>query len=341
MKESDLKRILTTPTTDEAMDKNITQSLLNIESDMDDNTNRGDYNTDSRNLFKKGYRFSKVAIIVFALAIIGTGTGVAAGIYYTKSYPFKMEFMTEEEAKRELGSKGEESLLHGEETIRESFGGGNKKISFPWANNEDVSEISDDGVVIFNDGSTFVPPYIPDPERHEKAKISGNDAFDVLGYPDLLPSYIYDNYVLGESGFVCNDLVGEDYNCKWLFAEFFEDAYDTGAFDETIWVNFHGMDVSTENLRGILIDDNTSEDHYEFSTYTTEGGILCSIREHYLGSITVDIVFDSDIIGNGHLMLEFFGFRSDEQKEKIKEILETLPLSDELIDFQNLDIEGE
>lgn len=341
MKEIDLEKILTRPTTDETMDQKITDSLLNIDmnsGDMDSNIK----NNSRSNNFNKSFRLSRVAVIVMALIVIGTGTVLAAARHFVKSYPFKMDIMTEEEYEEKIGDVPSVEDMYGEDTIRKHFGGGNKMMASvpllkdPDGNLLEVKEINDEGYVVLADGSTYKPVhefYTPDPDRHEKAKKSGDESFAEMGYPNLVPTYIYDNYVLGEKGFCNFERTKDGYTYKWSMTEFFTDAYDTGDFtSETIWVNFSAAQQSTKNATSTLIDDNRTEDDYAYSTYTTKGGVLISISEHIGGNIIAHIVFDSDTIGNGFLSIEFIGFSG--KMDKVKEILDTLPLTEDNIDFQ-------
>ena len=329
MKERDLRKVLTKPTTDETMDQKITDSLLN--PDLNDMNSNKMY---SRNI--KSYRFSKVAVIVAAFIIIGTGTVLAATRHFVKSYPSKRDVLTEEEYIQKYGSALNVEEIY-EEVTKKYFGPGNKKLTLPRDSDGNLLEVTDDGYVVFPDGSSYKPIYelyTPDPDRHEKAKKSGDEAFAYMGYPNLVPTYIYDNYVLGEKGFCIYETTRDGYDKKWTMTEFFKDAYDTGDFSsEVIHVTFSPAEHSTKNSTSILVDDNTTKDDYAYSTYTTKGGILCSLSKHVDGNIIADINFDSDTIGNGHMMIEFIGFSN--KMDTVKEILDTLPLTEDIVDYQD------
>ena len=337
MKESDLKRILTTPTTDDAMDQNITDALLNIDSHTDRSNNYRVKNSTKylANNKLSGYRFSKVAVIILALVLIGTGTALAAG-FYVKTYTHEWKNMTKEEYYEETGIDIDEALLNREDIIRKSFGAGNKMITLPRDAEGNVLEINDEGLIVLEDGTIITPRYIPDPDRYEKAKKAGDEAFAELGFANLLPTYIFDNYILGDLGFICSEITQDGTTYKNLMGEYVLDGYITGDFhSEWIWVNFKPLHETAINQQSILIDNNRTEDQYINSTYTTKGGVLCNISEHNLGNITADIVFESDTIGNGHLMIEFVGFRN--KMDKVNEILDTLPFNEDSIDVQNID----
>lgn len=243
-----------------------------------------------------------------------------------------MNIMTKDEYYRESGIDVDNPPLYAEDIIKKSFGAGNKLWSLARDSKGNLYEINDDGHYVFEDGSTGVPVYLPDPDRHEKAKRSGDDAFAEIGYPNILPTYIYDNYLLGPDGITSFELTIDRHTHKWLMTCFYKDGYESGDFtSERIWVSFFAMKDSTKDMTTTLVDDYRTEDDYIYSTYITKGGILCSIKESIIsGNITVEIVFDSDTIGNGHLSLEFVGFR--DRLDEIKGILDTLPLTEDIVE---------
>ena len=65
---------------------------------------------------------------------------------------------------------------------------------------------------------------------------SGDEAFAELGYPNLIPSYIYDNYLLSEKGHICVENNRDGVTQKWLITEFFTDGYETGDFSASIYI---------------------------------------------------------------------------------------------------------
>lgn len=344
MKESDIKRVLTTPTTDDAMDQNITDALLNIDSHTDKSNN---YKANARTRYLANnkwlrYRFSKAAVIILALVLIGTGTVLATGLY-VRSYTHERKVITKDEYYKETGIDIDDLSLYGEDIIKKSFGAGNKMISPLRDPQGNVYEITDDGKIIMDDGTIIIPLYVPDPDRYEKAKKAGDDAFAEFGLPNLLPTYLYDNYILGESGFTCFESTQDDATHKWLMGEFIMDGYNTEDFlSERIWMSFSSSEISLKNQQSILVSNNWTEDDFIYSTYTTKGGVLCTISELNIESITdtaghinVDIVFDSDTIGTGHLLIEFIGFK--DKMDKVKEILDTLPFKEESIEVQDMD----
>jgi hypothetical protein len=277
MNERDLKRILTKPTIDNEMDRSIADVILNYESGSLNNANRNLRNRSMLNNSWKSHRLAKVAVIVLALVLVGTGTVLAAG-YKVKSHRQKIKFMTNEEL-------GEGTPLYGEDTKRTFFG-------------------------------------------------SGDEAFAELGYPNLIPSYIYDNYLLSEKGHICLENNRDGVTQKWLITEFFTDGYETGDFSgEYIYISFIPSDVSVVNITSVYTEEVGLEEDFIFSEYTTKGGVICSLKQHIeRGYITADILFDSDTIGNGSLMMNFSGIDMD----KVKEILDTLPLTEETIENQDM-----
>lgn len=324
MKENELRRILTKPTIDMDMDRRVEDTLLNCETDIYRKDNIDRYSHKKYPLYNKGLssRFSKVAVIGLLLIIIGTGTVFAAN-YFVRSYNHKIKFITEDEY--EPGTP-----LYGEDTIRTYFGGGNKLIALPRDDEGNLYQINDEGLIIMGEEEIRQPLYLPDPERHEKARKSGDEAFAEIGYPNLIPSYIYDNYLLNEKGHICYENNRDGVTQKWLRTEFIMDGYESDDFfSETIWIEFFPYDVSVDKVTSVYTEEVGTEEDFIFSTYTTKGGILCSIQENVArgNNITAHILFDSDGIGNGSLMIDFHGTDMD----KVKEILDTFPLTEDMI----------
>ncbi|MDF2545085.1 MAG: hypothetical protein K0S47_4803 [Herbinix sp.] len=324
MKESELKKILTKPVMDQTMDQKIADSLLYHDANIN--------NVGWRRLFtQKTLRFgiSKIAVLIFLLAIVGVGSAWAAGLY-VKSYFTDIKVMTEEEIEDDSDLV---IRFDRENATRKRFGTGNKMIGLLKDMNGNIPEIDADGYYVFEDGSKFLAPYIPDPNRHENARKSGDEAFAEIDYPNLVPTYLYDNYVLGVDGFVYTMITQENkVVLKEIMVEFFTDAYDTGDFlKENIWITFHSSETSVKDSKSIHMSYDENDDNYIYSSYTTKGGIICSILEEVdRNSIIVHISFDSETIGNGRMMIQFKGLEMD----KINEILDTIPLTEGNVDTQ-------
>ena len=94
---------------------------------------------------------------------------------------------------------------------------------------------------------------------------------------------------------------------------------------------FNPSETSQKNAKWVHIRDDVNEDDYIYSSYTTQGGIICSIIEDLTsGNIIVYISFESESMGNGSLMIEFINMEMD----NITEILETIPLTEKNVTSQ-------
>jgi len=330
MKESELKKILTKPVMDQSMDQRITDSLLYHEANADKKNYKVGW-------MRTGYLFSqkalhhsisKIAIAVFVLAIVGVGTTWAARSD-VKSYSTDIKTMTEEEI-------DEEEILYPdpEKTIKKRFGTGNKMIGLVMDHNGSIREIDDDGYYTFEDGSKFLAPFIPDPNRHDNDRKSGNEAFAEIGYSNLIPTYLYENYLLGEGGFVYKEeTLSNNVTYQSIDASFFQD-YIYNDFLEAIYIRFTSSETSVKDPASIFIVDNDSDYNYIYSSYTTKGGILCSALEvEEMNSVMYHINFDSETMGNGSMSIEFINMEMD----KIKEILDTIPLTEDNADSQTIE----
>jgi len=330
MKESELKKILTKPVMDQSMDQRITDSLLYHEA----NAGKKNYKVGwmrTGYLFSQkvlNYSISKIAIAVFVLAIVGVGTAWAARSD-VKSYSTDIKIMTEEEI-------DEEELLYpdSEKTIKKRYGTGNKMIGLLMDHNGNIREIDEDGYYTFEDGSKFLAPFIPDPNRHDNDRKSGNEAFAEIGYSNLIPTYLYENYLLGEGGFVYKEeTLSNNVNHQYIDASFFQD-YLYKDFTESIYIHFTSSETSVKDPASIFIVDNDDENNYIYSSYTTKGGILCSaLEDEENNSVMFHINFDSETMGNGMMSIEFINMKMD----KMKEILDTIPLTEDNADSQTIE----
>ncbi len=329
MKENEFIKIITKPIIDSSMDQTIANSILHHD------TNANKKNTRAR-WMQTGYLFSqkalsnsisKIAVAVIVLSLVGAGTVWAAGIY-VKSYKSEIQIMTEDEVDV---IKDDIISLDRENAVKKYFGNGNKLIGPAIDMNGNILEIDEEGYYTHEDGTKVPASYIPDPNRYENARTSGDEAFAEMGYPNLIPSYLYDNYILETDGFIYAEFPESSY--KEIMVEFLTDAYNGGDFyEENIWVTFSPSETSVENPQSIY-RLNYDEDDYITSSYTTKGGINCSILEDKVTfHIIAEINFDSETIGNGHMMIEFVGMEWD----KVTEILNTLPLTEDNVDSQTV-----
>jgi hypothetical protein len=268
---------------------------------------------------------SKIVIAFFALVIFGTGTAWAASMY-VKSFPTEVNFMTKDmidyEDVYDRIPKNE---------VRSNFGQGNKMIGLLRDTNGNILEIDEDGYYTFEDGSKFLAPYVPDPERHEIDRISGDEAFAETNFPNLVPSIIYDDYLLYEGGFRYYKATYEDNTAfQSIQGDFFPEYTKTDNFSETIYFRFTPVDSLEDNPGVIhLVDDKKDLSNYIQSSYTNQGGIICTLLKSKDGmNVITHIAFESDTIGNGKIMIEFINFK---QMDKIEKILDSLPITSDTV----------
>lgn len=328
MKESDLRKLLTTPTMDQFMDQNIIDNLRAHENSADKNNYKNNW---LRTRYRVSYQIlnkgiSKIAIAIILLALAGVGTAWAAG-FLVNSYPTQIKIISEDEFDKDISQP-----IDRKNATKKKFGAGNKQISLLRDMEGNVLAIDEEGYYTLEDGSKLLAPYVPDPNRYQKAIKSGEEAFAEIGYPNLIPTYLYENYILGEDGFVYTETNLESgIPYKEIMVEFVTDAYEGGDFhDEVIWVSFYPTETPEQMNENIHLRDD-SDGNYNISSYTNQGGIVCSILEETdRDSIIAHIGFNSETIGNGNMMLEFISMDMD----KIKEILDTFPFTEETFDVE-------
>ncbi len=303
MKESELKKIMTTPVMDETMDQNIAEALLNYSTDS---------NMKSRRIIKSN--LPKIAAAILVLVTLGTGA-VLASSYFVRTYLNDIEI----KSAQELGIDLDEQVsdLYGDDTVKKHFGAGEGMVSQLKYKNGGATVTNEDGFYVFENGSRLVAPGLTGSDRHENARISGEDAFVELGYPNLVPSYIYEHYILDDSGFICYENETDNTVNKWLMARFSDSA---DYLSKLIYVTFIPRESPVKGEGNIYFTDDKTDEDFIHSGYTTKNGVQCSIVEEIGGNINAHIFFEIDTIGNGEIMFEFDGFEMD----KVKEILDTV-----------------
>lgn len=322
MKENDIKKILSKPIMDQSME----DKILNVVLYYDPNNKRINYiknNEPSMNQrinlsSKVNFNLSRIAIILIALLIIGTGTVYAASIY-VKSYKTNIKFMTENEL-LELREKSDVTVF--ELVDKKVFGTGNRQVTLLTDSNGEYLEMDEEGYYIFEDGSKYKPNYEINKNRHELDKKSGDEAFAEIGYQNIIPTYLYENYLLSEGGYHYSELRSKDnITRKDIVADFFPDYFKKLDFNKRVWITFSIDNMNRTEYGAIHINDNAS--NYINSSFTTKNGIVCTIMESTIGKqILVHINFSSEEISSGSMMLEFHFIDMDE----VKEILDTIPL---------------
>jgi Ni,Fe-hydrogenase I large subunit len=294
MKENKLCDIISKIDTDASMDQRIKEKLLTHE------VNAGIVNplkclTAKLNMmFKVSYfrAISKVAAAVLIFAVVGTATAWAAS-YFFKSYPAEFEVIPEVE---------HNSTIEKEVT---AYGEGHK--------NERRTITDSDGNVIES--------YGPEDPNDDDIKY-GNEVFAALGLPNLIPTYLYDNFLLEEGGYrYIEQKYDEDTIYKSIKAGFYSE--NTTKY---VFIDFNPSDTSTEDSTIMYADDTSTKESFHTTTYVTDGGLICNLinnteDEHETTSAT--IFYDSETLGNACYLLSF----SNIERDEIEAILDSIPIT--------------
>jgi hypothetical protein len=344
MKEEELKKILMQPKMDELMDNRISDNLLSYNPDNNLKLNTGKLTNKLK--YKKSFQFiSKAAAVILVLVAVGGATAWAAGLL-VKTKPVNIKTVTKEEIDKmyeEDGLDRDEYIENYKKNrIKKVFGKGNQILLPVFDSEGNLAERDEDGILHFKDGSTVKSMAgALDPERHEKDIKSSNEAFTELGLPNIIPDYIYENYLVGMEGFIYTEYTQEGHTAKDIMVCFYPDytspvfADDLNKddsmniFNKVIWFTISSTGES--ELSTDILSEREDEDTSTISTYTNKNGITCTIQEEE--RILAYIHFSSETLGNGSIMIEFH----DTPMEKVKEILDMLPLAEDI----SQDVEAE
>jgi hypothetical protein len=327
MKENELNKILKKPVMDETMDQKIANSILLFSTRQSKNFFAAEWKRMWYFISQKVmyHGISRMAIAFLALVILGTGTALAAGMY-VKSFPTEVNFITKDMIDYEDIYK---RIPINE--VRKNFGQGNKMIGLLRDINGNILAIDEDGYYTFEDGSKFLAPYVPNPERHKIDRISGDEAFAETSFPNLVPSIIYDDYLLYEGGFKYYKATYEDDTTfQSIHGEFFPEYTKTDNFSEAIYFWFTPVN-SPEDNPGVLylLDEKKDLSKYIQSSYTNQGGIICTLLKSEDGNnVIAHSAFEGNTMGNGNIMIEFVNFK---QMNKIEKILDSLPITSDTV----------
>lgn len=321
MKESELRKVLRKPAMDEAMDQNIFNTLLFYHAKKSKSPLISQWKKVCYALSEivMSMRFSKIALPLMALFILGTGSVWAAGLY-EKSLLTEIDIMTEDMAD---GIGGE--VLKPIKEVRKSYGEGNKIMhQFRDTNGSilDIDDIDEDGYYNLADGNKLIAPYVPNPNHHDLDRSSGDEAFAEIGLPNLLPTILYEDYLLSEGGFTYLEKTYENNSVtKTIIGDFFPDYTKTDDFKESIYFSFTSSD-SPQN-RAILLDDNP--ENYIPSSYTNQGGIICTLlKSGSKSNISAYITLESDTLGHASIVIDFNNITD---MAIIEKTLDSLPLT--------------
>jgi hypothetical protein len=236
-------------------------------------------------------RFAKTTAIIILFTFLGTTTVLAAD-YLIRSYTANLEITPEVES----GPPQENKL-------KQHFGPGHK--------NE--SKITRDAE------GNILETQIPEDPNNDDVKY-GDEVFSKLGLPNLIPTYLYDNYLLREGGYLyIEDSLKDGSISSQISAHFF--SADNG---KQIYLYFHPSETSTKDHTMTYMTNDFTEDDYTTSTYVSKGGLICNlvkIEKHSL--IDATIIYDSEQLGNATFFLDFVSIPMDE----VKAILDSIPIT--------------
>lgn len=331
MKEKEFKKILeqTEIDADGLMDQRIEDNLLMY------NPDEVTASMTDKPLNRKSLRLlSKAAAAILVVAFIGGATAWASGLL-VKTEPVTIKISNEEEASKlyeELGLDAEESRQKFQQSkTSKVFGNGNDILPSLFDSRGNLAERDENGELQYKDSSVAPTPKALDPNIHVKDRESSKEAFAELGIPNIIPDYIYDNYLISPEGIVLSEYNVDGHIVKNIMVcfypdytapEFAEDLNSKGpmfVYNKHIWftITATGEDEMSNEVIAIREDGISGT----MSTYTTKNGLICSIEE-LNGHFITHIHFSSKTFGSGSMLIEFVGM----PMEKAHEILDMIPL---------------
>jgi len=308
MKENEFRAIMSKIDTDSSTDRKITEQLLNYQG-----ISKLDYTIMKRNrqsilfFIKRGKQYfanvSKVAVAIVLLTIVGTATAWAAASYFAKSYTVDIQVKTVEDIKP--------LLKDFEYSTSKTFGAYKNERTIYTDPSGNVFDSDIDGILRDGYGNALAVKDVYDPVK------SGNEVFAVLGLPNLVPTYLLDNYTLDPSGYSYTEQEATEFKCvRALF-----------------WHGMKAVDIAYEPIKDSE-NSNTSTyiigvgeldtSNYIKSTYITKSGLICNILDLQDElTISAEIHFESNTLGEGSYILSFTKIEMDE----IEAILDSIPIS--------------
>lgn len=272
-----------------SMDQRITNRLLNYDATHDN------FNQKTKilgqllvsRINKLSPSLPKVVAVLFVLAIIGSTTALAAG-YYIKSYSSQFSVISEPELKLP------------KDLVKRHFGGHTTKSTTTMENGKLVTI----GPETYNDEDVN----------------SGDKAFGELGLPNLFPTYLYNNYIVDDSGIIYGEEeISDGSKSTYIAANF--TSFDS---KKLIYVEYVPSKVSKKDSPNSLATDDFAKEDFTSSQYITENGLICNLIEAVTDdTISATIYFDSNSIGNATYLISFSHVKMNE----VKEVLDSIPIS--------------
>lgn len=292
MKNEKVKKLFASIDTDRSMDQRITDHLLNYQEITDNKHNKTLSQLINCIFFyhQTLHRFTRLAAAIILITIFGTTTVLAAN-YLIRSYTADLEIIPEVE----LGQPQES-------TVNQRFGTGHKNESR----------------IVRDAEGNILEAHIPEDPNNEDVKY-GDEVFSQLGLPNLIPTFLYDNYLLGEGGYLYTEYSHDDNRSAMISAYFF-----SVGNDKQIYLYFHPSKTSTKDNTMTYMTNEFKEEDLITSTYVTEGGLTCNLVENEKhGIIDATIIYDSEQLGNATYFLDFVSI----PMEEVKTILDSIPIS--------------
>ncbi len=286
MKDDRIKEVFANIDTDISMDQRITDQLMNYQSITNISNMKARFLITNHTVTS----FARMAAIIVLVIFCGTTT-VLAGNYLIMSYKANFEVIPE----TELGPPLEYS-------VKQRYGTGHKNESRITRDSE----------------GNIIEAHIPEDPNHDDIKY-GDEVFSKLGLPNLIPTYLYDNYLLGEGGYLYTEITLEDGSISSQISASF---FSINA-SKNIYVYFTPSKAPIKNKTITYMTGLTEED-YITSTYVTRGGLICNLVENpKYDIIDAAILFDSEQLGNASYFLDFVWVPMDE----VKAILDSIPIT--------------
>lgn len=150
---------------------------------------------------------------------------------------------------------------------------------------------------------------------------NGDEAFSVLNSPNLVPTYLLDNFKLPQDYTYYEVEFPNGRINKQIYAKFIAKSGP----GRIVYFSYSPSDTSLKDTSVTVVTD----DSITTSTYITTSGLTSTIIEKndddiYSSSAIASIYFDSESLGNGSL---FFNFHDVEMNE-IKDILDSIPIAE-------------
>lgn len=298
-----IERIDTKPSTDQK----ITEQLLNYDASS---KQPAQLFSSEKRLCHLPY-ISKIAAACILIALFGTTTAIASN-FFLKTYHvdinFKSDKAKDDPHKNPFHNRSKE--------YKTKYFGRGPRVFDEKGNliTSNKKETTDERGNIYDDtglGTNFV--YNP--------QKSGEEAFKVLGLPNLTPTYLYDNYILDQNGYMYMKSENKGTIQKKLAVEFITHQTDTNS--KFVYIEYYpNENDKSPKTSTYVVDDDPSL--YSASTYTTKGGLICNIvSQKNSDDISAQIEMKSDTLGSGTFLISFSHIDMDE----IKVILDSLPIT--------------